>query len=51
MWQNVKAFFAEPYKGAAEMNVGDWFLFLGLILVLLGFWGMIFRHIAEGIEK
>lgn len=45
MWDNFKAFFAQPWKGAQEMSVGDWFLFLGLIIVLLAAWRLIFRHI------
>lgn len=40
-------FFAQPFKGAQEMNVLDWFLFLGLFIVLLAAWRVIFTHIEE----
>ncbi len=50
MWENFKAFFAQPYQGAAEMDAGDWFLWIGFLLVVLGLWAMIFNHIREGIE-
>lgn len=50
MWNNLKAFFAAPYRGATEMNAGDWFLFVGFLLVVLTLWAMIFNHVKEGIE-
>ncbi len=45
MWDNFKQFWAQPWKGAQEMSVADWFLWLGLIIVLLAVWRLIFRHI------
>lgn len=50
MWDNVKAFFVRPYKGATEMDTTDWFLWTGFVLILLMIWGMIFRHVAMGIK-
>lgn len=45
MWEAFKDFYARPWKGAQEMSVTDWFLWLGLIIVLLAAWRVIFRHI------
>lgn len=50
MLDNFKQFFAQPWKGASEMSVVDWFLWLGTILVLLAIWRLIFRHIEEGVS-
>lgn len=46
-WDRFTGFFAQPFKGAQEMNALDWFLFLGLVIVLLGLWRIIFTHIEE----
>lgn len=40
---------AKPFKGAAEMDVVDWFLFLGLLLVMLVAWRIIFTHIQDAV--
>jgi hypothetical protein len=47
LWQNFKDFFGQPWKGATEMSAFDWFLFFGLIIVLLALWRIIFTHIEE----
>jgi glucan phosphoethanolaminetransferase (alkaline phosphatase superfamily) len=51
MWENFKSFFEQPYKGAAEMDVIDWFFFMGLLIVLLVIWNLVFYHIKEGITS
>lgn len=48
MWENFKAFWAEPFSG--DMDAVNWFLFLGFLIVCAAIWGIIFRHIAEGIK-
>lgn len=50
-WNNLKAFYAQPFEGASEMDVTDWFAFIGVLLVLLAIWNLIFYHIAEGLKK
>lgn len=48
MWQDMKNFLGRPYH--ADMNALDWFLFLGLIIVLMVMWRIILKHIVETIE-
>lgn len=50
MLDNFKAFLAAPYKGATNMSVLDWTLWIGLLLVILTLWGLVFNHVKEGIE-
>lgn len=45
--QRFTAFLAQPYKGAQEMTALDWFLFLGLLIILLALWRIVFTHIEE----
>lgn len=45
--ERFTGFFAQPFKGAQEMSVLDWFLFLGLVIILLAGWRVIFTHIEE----
>lgn len=49
MWAKMQDYFSRPFKGAAEMDVVDWFLFLGLLLVLLTGWRIIFTHLEEAL--
>lgn len=44
--ERFKAFMAKPFK-SDEMTAADWFWFLGLIIVILIAWKLIFRHIME----
>lgn len=47
MWEWFQSFMARPFR--AEMSALDWFLFLGLILIIMILWRMILRHIGEAI--
>lgn len=47
LWSNFKTFLSHPYKGE-EMNAFDWFLFLGLLIVLMVMWRIIFKHVEDG---
>jgi hypothetical protein len=42
----VKEWLKEPFK--AEMDAIQWFLFLGLLLVMLGLWHRVLQHLGEG---
>jgi hypothetical protein len=42
----VKEWLNEPFR--AEMDTFHWFLFLGLLLVLMSFWRLILQHLGEG---
>lgn len=47
VWTNFKEFLDAPFKG--EMDFIDWFMFVGLLLVIMIVWNIILRHIAEAI--
>lgn len=49
MWDDFKAFMSQPYR-SEDMDAGDWFLFLGLILAIMVLWRVILLHIARLID-
>lgn len=44
--QRFMDFMAKPYS-AEDMSASDWFWFMGLIIIILIAWKLIFRHIEE----
>lgn len=42
---SFKSFLAEPFKPSADMDALDWFLAIGLVLIILMIWTVIFKHI------
>jgi hypothetical protein len=47
MFKNFTDWIKEPFR--SDMDTLHWFLFLGLLIVLMGFWRIILRHITEGL--
>lgn len=47
VWGNFKSWAKQPFS--ADMDLQHWFLFIGLILVLMILWGIIMRHVTEGL--
>jgi hypothetical protein len=45
MPQDILTWLKQPFS--PDMTAGRWFLFLGLIIVLLWSWHMIFRELHE----
>jgi hypothetical protein len=45
MWENFKSFMGQPFK--AEMSALDWFMFVGLLLVILILWTLVLNHLKE----
>lgn len=43
-----KAWLNQPFDPG--MSVFHWWLFLGMVIVLLSLWGILMRHITEGID-
>lgn len=41
--EEFKKWWASPFQ--ADMSAGEWFLFFGLVLIIFGAWGFVFRHI------
>lgn len=44
---NFKAWIKKPF--AVDMDTPHWFLFLGLLIVIMILWRIILRHITEGL--
>lgn len=42
-------FMNAPFRGASDMDAIDWFMFIGLILIIMILWNIILKHIAEAI--
>lgn len=45
MFSGFKAWYAEPYQ--SDMSATKWFLFFGLILLILAVWKIIVWHLME----
>ena len=48
VFTSLKSWLARPFS--SDMDTTHWFLFAGLVLVLLGIWGMVLRDIKGAIE-
>lgn len=49
MWDKFKGWYADPFDG--DMDVTDWFLFIGLVIVAMILWRIILAHILEGVRS
>lgn len=47
MWDRFKTFMSEPFK--SDMSALDWFLFIGLIIIIQIMWVIILRHVREAV--
>lgn len=45
MFASFQSWFQKPFS--SDMSAVDWFLFVGLLVVITGLWAMIFRHIKD----
>lgn len=48
MWDNFKSWLAKPFS--VDMSAGGWFVFIGLLLIIMVMWRLILVHITETIE-
>lgn len=48
MWEHFKYWLSRPYH--EDMTAWDWFLLIGLFLVLLWCWGIILAHLRSATE-
>lgn len=46
-WGHFKDFLDKPFSG--DMDFIDWFMFIGLLLVIMIMWNIILKHLAEAI--
>ena len=47
MWQNFKSWAASPFS--VDMPATDWFLFIGLLLVIMVIWRLILHTVEEAL--
>lgn len=45
MFQGIKDWYTSPYR--SDMDVKRWFLFVGLLLVILAVWKIIVSHLMD----
>lgn len=45
MWENFQVFLSRPFS--ADMTALDWFLFLGMLIVIVIMWRVILQHFKE----
>ena len=45
MWQGIKDWYNQPYTD--NMNVMRWFLFFGMVIVLMAIWKVIIWHLQD----
>lgn len=48
-WNDFRAWAQKPFS--TDMNVLYWFLFLGMLIVLLTGWRIVLAHISAGIKS
>lgn len=48
MFQGFKNFFSHPFS--EDMSAGDWFLFIGLLLLILIAWHLILSHLLAELD-
>lgn len=44
MWDHFSTFLAKPFS--SDMSAADWFLFIGLLLIIIVLWTTILRHLS-----
>lgn len=47
MLSNFLEWWNQPFKGR-EMDALGWFLFLGLLIIIMGLWAVILNHVKGG---
>jgi hypothetical protein len=48
MWQQFKAWAAHPFS--VDMTAMEWFLFVGLLIVIVALWNIILFHITNALR-
>lgn len=48
MWEHFKDWASRPF--ATDMDALGWFLFLGLVILLLAVWAVILKHLQEAMK-
>lgn len=43
MWQTFKSWYSQPFR--SDMSAAEWFMFIGLLVIITLLWGIILRHI------
>ena len=48
IWDKAKDWYSHPFK--SDMDTKGWFLFIGLIVILMILWRMILSHLFEAVS-
>lgn len=48
MIKEFKAWAKEPFS--ADMTAAEWFLFIGLLVIILGAWNLILWHLTSAVR-
>lgn len=48
MWDEFKAWAKQPFS--SQMDLVHWFYFLGLMIILLAAWGIVFGHLRGAVN-
>jgi hypothetical protein len=49
MWARFKAWAQHPFS--VDMTAGEWFLFIGLLVVIIGLWNIILFRINQLVRE
>ena len=49
MVKEFKTWAAQPFS--VDMTAGEWFLFIGLIVLILGAWNLLLYHIISAVRS
>lgn len=48
MWDKFKAWAAQPFS--TDMSATEWFLFIGLLIVITAMWNVILFHLTRAVR-
>lgn len=49
MWKTFTTWMKQPFS--ADMTAGEWFLFIGLLIVIISLWNLILLHLVSIIRE
>ncbi len=47
-WDEFRSYMAKPFS--ADMPASHWFLFLGMLIIIIMLWGMILNHLVNALK-
>lgn len=49
MWNKFKTWAAKPFS--EDMSAAEWFLFIGLLIVIMALWQLVLFHLTRAIRE